>query len=67
MIRTILVLIKHDKWNRFQMIVQGFQYQIWLNIEQRLIPISSKRQLFLLHGSKVLANRKQYSWQIIGV
>ena len=58
MIRTILRLIKHDKWNRFQMIVQGFQYQIWLNIEQRLIPISSKTQLFLLHGSKVLANRK---------
>ena len=58
MIRTILKLIKHDKWNRFQMIVQGIQYQIWLNIEQRLIPISSNRQLFLLLGSKVLDNRK---------
>ena len=51
MIRTILKLIKHDKWNRFQMIVLGFQYQIWLNVEQRLFTISIKRQLFLFYGS----------------
>ena len=53
MIRIILKQIKHDKWNRFQMIVLGFQYQIWLNIEQRLLFVHSQECYFEMHYALV--------------